>query len=937
MRTKLRSKFTLLLVVCAALLAVPAIAMALTADPSGSTSPAPTIQSDKADYGPGATVTLTGSNWQPGESVNIVVNDDAGQTWSRNVNVTADASGNIKDQFNLPDWFVATYKVTATGAQSGVATTSFTDGSLRGTTNLPNTTPDTTTTVQYSLYDGSGCNGTPTKNGTQTLTESSTPNISSVGANESMKVTAAATASNGWVFDKWTTTDATISFVPAGDTTSRTICVQGFQANQQTIKANYTALAATNDSYSTSEDNALNVAAPGVLANDTGSNLSAVKVTNPTHGSVTLNANGSFTYTPDANYNGPDSFTYKANNGTADSNTATVNITVTAVNDAPKAVNDSYSVNEDGTLNVADGANDVLSNDTDADGDSLTVTNNTSPAHGSVTVNANGSFTYTPNGNYHGPDSFNYTVSDGKGGTSTGTVNITVTAVNDKPTAENQSVTTDEDNAKEITLTGNDVDGDSLTYEIVSGPQNGELTGDGATRTYTPDANYHGPDSFTYKVNDGTVDSETATVNITVTPVNDAPDAVNDTATTDEDTSALIDVKANDTDVDGDTLTITNVTNPAHGTAVVEDGKVKYTPAANYNGSDSFTYTVSDGNGGTDTATVNLTVTAVNDGSTVTLSGAALANEGETQTYTFTVNDPDSGDTFTVKSGFPDCGTGGNLVAGSLTTTASGGSFKCTFPDGPANPTVRIQVTDGGSADSNEATKSVTVANVNPTIGTLTTTGSGTACLGSNNVVKLSFSITDPGVDTQSGTINWGDGTTTEFNGSSVTDATHSYSAGTYTITVTAKDSDGGPAVPKSTSGTQNVSLLYNVSELQDPVNRTGMTMSVFKSGSTVPLKVIITDCNNQPVNGLVPRISFNRINPSTPALGVNEALSTQPNDTNFLMRDAGNGQYIYNLNTKTLPDQDATYNANITDSKATQTAPATYAKVTQTFGIRTK
>ena len=134
------------------------------------------------------------------------------------------------------------------------------------------------------------------------------------------------------------------------------------------------------------------------------------------------------------------------------------------------------------------------------------------------------------------------------------------------------------------------------------------------------------------------------------------------------------------------------------------------------------------------------------------------------------------------------------------------------------------------------------------------------------------------------------------------------------------------------------MSLLYKVSELQDPVNRTGMTMSVFKYGSTVPLKVLITDCNNQPVNGLVPKISFTKVNPATPAIGVNEGLSTQPNDTNFLMRDAGNGQYIYNLSTKSLADGDATYNATITDSKATQTAPATYGpKVSQNFGLRSK
>src|ERR671921_7876 len=127
MRTKLRSKVTLFFIVCAALLAFAGTALAITADPSGNTAPAPTIQSDKADYSSGELVTLTGSNWQPGESVNIVVNDDVGQSWNRNVNVTADGSGNISDSFNLPDWFVATYSVKATGASGAVATTSFTD------------------------------------------------------------------------------------------------------------------------------------------------------------------------------------------------------------------------------------------------------------------------------------------------------------------------------------------------------------------------------------------------------------------------------------------------------------------------------------------------------------------------------------------------------------------------------------------------------------------------------------------------------------------------------------------------------------------------------------------------------------------------------------------------------------------------------------------
>ncbi len=129
MRTRSTSRLSLLFLSLVMMLAIPALALAQeeAGDSTGSPSPAPTIQSDKADYPPGATVILTGSGWQLGESVHIYVNDDEGKTWSRDVDVTADESGAIRDEFQLPDWFVATYSVKATGAQSGEATTSFTD------------------------------------------------------------------------------------------------------------------------------------------------------------------------------------------------------------------------------------------------------------------------------------------------------------------------------------------------------------------------------------------------------------------------------------------------------------------------------------------------------------------------------------------------------------------------------------------------------------------------------------------------------------------------------------------------------------------------------------------------------------------------------------------------------------------------------------------
>src|SRR5207249_1449879 len=154
---------------------------------------------------------------------------------------------------------------------------------------------------------------------------------------------------------------------------------------------------ALNDSYTTAEDTTLNVAAPGVLANDSdvdGDSLSAVLVSQPTHGSLTLNSNGSFSYTPSANYNGTDSFTYKANDGQADSGIATPKIITTAVNDAPVAIDDTYTTPEDTPLTVA--APGVLANDSDLDGDALSPVLVSSPTHGTLTLNSDGSLVYMP-------------------------------------------------------------------------------------------------------------------------------------------------------------------------------------------------------------------------------------------------------------------------------------------------------------------------------------------------------------------------------------------------------------------------------------------------------------------------------------------------------------------------------------------------------------
>jgi len=240
----------------------------------------------------------------------------------------------------------------------------------------------------------------------------------------------------------------------------------------------------------------------------------------------------------------------------------------------------------------------------------------TGPAHGTLSGTAP-AVTYTPASNYNGPDSFTFKANDGSLDSNTATVTITVTAVNDAPVASDQAVTTDEDTAKAITLSATDVEGSPLTYAIVSAPAHGTLSGTAPSLTYTPALNYNGPDSFTFKANDGLLDSSVATVSITVTAVNDAPVATNDSYSTNEDTPltmAAPGVLGNDSDIDSATLAAVLVNGPANGTLTLNtDGSFTYTPAANFNGSDAFTYKVNDGSLESNTATVAITINAVND------------------------------------------------------------------------------------------------------------------------------------------------------------------------------------------------------------------------------------------------------------------------------------------------------------------------------------
>ncbi|MCS0431802.1 tandem-95 repeat protein [Vibrio diabolicus] len=468
-----------------------------------------------------------------------------------------------------------------------------------------------------------------------------------------------------------------------------------------------------------------------VLGNDTfeGTDKVVSLDTNngPANGTVSVNPDGSVTYTPNDNYHGTDSFTYIVTSGGVSEST-TVNVDVTPVNDAPVATNDNAVTDEDTPATI-----DVLPNDTDVDGDKLSIESASVPKEQGTVEVVDGKLVFTPAENFNGDAEITYTVTDGSL-TDQATVNVTVNAVNDTPVVESNladqtlaedftsysidlnTAFSDVDNvdgelsfsvsgnnnvlvsiengiatispkadwngSEALTFTATDPSGESIsqtvnftvapvadivadkatvvedtatiiivlgndTFEgddkVVSldtnnGPANGTVSvNPDGTVTYTPNDNYHGTDSFTYIVTSGGV-SESTTVNVDVTPVNDAPVAKDDTATTQEDTAVTIDVLPNDADVDGDKLSIQSASVPeAQGTVEIVDGKLVFTPAENFHGDAEITYTVTDGSL-TDQAKVTVTVNAVNDTPVVESSIADQTLAEDFTPYTIDLN-----------------------------------------------------------------------------------------------------------------------------------------------------------------------------------------------------------------------------------------------------------------------------------------------------------
>ncbi|PMS83316.1 RTX toxin, partial [Vibrio parahaemolyticus] len=440
----------------------------------------------------------------------------------------------------------------------------------------------------------------------------------------------------------------------------------------------------------------------------------------PANGTVSVNPDGSVTYTPNDNYHGTDSFTYIVTSGGVSEST-TVRVDVTPVNDAPVAKDDTAITDEDTPVTI-----DVLPNDTDVDGDKLSIESASVPKEQGTVEVVNGKLVFTPAENFNGDAEITYTVTDGAL-TDQATVKVTVNAVNDTPVVESNiadqtlaedftpysidlntafsdvdgeltfsvsgnsniqvaivngiatfTPTADWNGSEALTFTATDPSGESVsqtvnftvapvadivadsarvvedtptiikvlgndTFEgddkVVSldtnnGPANGTVSvnPDGSV-TYTPNDNYHGEDTFTYIVTSSGV-PESAIVEVNVTPVNDAPVAKDDTAITDEDTPVTIDVLSNDTDVDGDKLSIQSATVPeAQGKVEIVDGKLVFTPAENFNGDAEITYTVTDGQL-TDEAKVTVTVNPVDDAPTIKVDAVESITEDAVSTDT---------------------------------------------------------------------------------------------------------------------------------------------------------------------------------------------------------------------------------------------------------------------------------------------------------------
>jgi hypothetical protein len=460
-------------------------------------------------------------------------------------------------------------------------------------------------------------------------------------------------------------------------------------ASSATVTLSVTPVAVA-DGGTTRAGSSLRVAAPGTLGNDLGAGLRVTGQTDPGHGSVAVAADGSYVYTPNAGYSGPDSFTYTLTDAAGKTASTTVALTVT-----PVATGDTLRTTAGGTVSLS--APGVLGDDS---GTGITVTGHTAPTAGTVTLLADGSLTYIPAAGFSGVDTFAYTITDRAGSSTTAGVTITVGPVATADTATTPAgtiVTTtaatgvlSNDSGRGLTVTGN-------TDPVIG---SAVVHADGSY-VYAPKPGWSGTDSFTYTTRDSSGTSATGTVTIAVTPV-----AVRDAGTTTADTPVTIGAPGVLGDDVGTGITVTDHSAPAHGSVTVaSDGSYVYTPAAGYSGPDAFGYEITDSAGGTSVATVELTVTpvAVDDiartsaGTPVTVAApGVLVNDLGTSLAVTGTTAPAHG-TVTVRAD-------GSLVYRPLAGFSGADTFDYTITDGAAQTaTARVTLMVGSLAADDTA------------------------------------------------------------------------------------------------------------------------------------------------------------------------------------------------------------------------------------------
>nr|ADL27920.1 M1 protein [Candidatus Magnetococcus massalia]CRH04457.1 Sheath associated protein M1. putative outer membrane adhesin like protein [Candidatus Magnetococcus massalia] len=447
-------------------------------------------------------------------------------------------------------------------------------------------------------------------------------------------------------------------------------------------------------------------------------------------GSVTLNGSGdTFTYTPAANFNGTDTFRYWVQDSTGElsAEPATITIEVTPVNDSPVATDDVIATVEDVAITgfgVMDNDNDSLDNDGEGNGAGLTISAVSDATMGTVTYDSDGLFTYTPDLNANGEDSFTYTVIDSDGETTTATVTVMITAVDDNPITQDDEVTTTEDTSVTIDVLDNDDDPERLEsaynpdnlgkadwFFIINttDPDNGTVYTDAdGNLEYVPDANWSGTDTFTYTVMDPYGKTSDATVTVNVEAAADMPTVGADSLTTNEDMDLVIDVDNNlfNNDVNNDDstvdLTLASFTQPTAGTGTIVDngdGTLTYSPAADWYGTTTFDYTAQAPGGLSANGTVTITVDPINDGPEISVPGSNPAGDEDTS---FAITDISVSDA--------DASAGDNTVEVTLTTAEGGAMTLVSVSNieitGGANGTDTITFT-GEIAEVNSALSSM--------------------------------------------------------------------------------------------------------------------------------------------------------------------------------------------------------------------------------------